>query len=184
MAVDAVSVPRQQHCIGFDFELAYLQGKQMACEQRLARPPPGFRVWDERGVEMLWLMQSPLYSQGDAGAIWNRTFTNYAESGRRDSTNSSAWSSDMVCDKSTGPGFDRCDQEPCIYSKEVGRNASRCTLPLYVDDGLIFPKKEIRWGTSRSALLFWAALRRAAAGATPCPAGSDACAAPGCPMGP
>ena len=135
MAVDAVSVLRQQHCIGFDFELAYLQGKQMACEQRLARPPPGFRVWDERGVEMLWLMQSPLYGQGDAGAIWNRTFTNYAESGRRDSTNSSAWSSDMVCDKSTGPGFDRCDQEPCIYSKEVGRNASRCTLPLYVDDG-------------------------------------------------
>ena len=35
----------------------------------LARPPPGFRTTDERGVEVLWLMNNPLYGQLDAGVI-------------------------------------------------------------------------------------------------------------------
>ena len=45
-----------------------------ASEQVLARPPSGFRDFDERGVAILWLMNNPLYGQLDAGAIWNRTF--------------------------------------------------------------------------------------------------------------
>ena len=43
----------------------------------LARPPPGFRTTDERGVEVLWLMNNPLYGQLDAGPIWNRTFNEF-----------------------------------------------------------------------------------------------------------
>jgi len=51
----------------------YLNGKQKDCEQVLTRPPVGFREYDERGVEIFWLMWVPLYGQGGAGAIWNRT---------------------------------------------------------------------------------------------------------------
>ena len=72
-AIDAVSVLRRQHTAPFDVPGAYLQGKQLASEQIVCRSPPGFRRYDERGVEILWLMQNPLYGQGDAGAIWNRT---------------------------------------------------------------------------------------------------------------
>ena len=43
----------------------------------LARAPVGFRVTDERGVELYWLMNNPLYGQLDAGAIWNRTFNEF-----------------------------------------------------------------------------------------------------------
>ena len=43
----------------------------------LLRPPREFRTWDERGVEIYWLMNNPLYGQLDAGAIWNRTFNEF-----------------------------------------------------------------------------------------------------------
>ena len=43
----------------------------------LARAPPGFRTHTEEGVEILWLMNNPLYGQLDAGAIWNRTFNEF-----------------------------------------------------------------------------------------------------------
>ena len=47
----------------------------------MARPPPGFRKHNEEGVEILWLMMSPLYGQADAGAIWNRTFNDFCTKG-------------------------------------------------------------------------------------------------------
>ena len=77
-AQDCVAVLRQQHCISFDAPSAYLQGIQTASEQVVARAPPGFREYDERGVELYWLMHNPLYGQLDAGAIWNRTFNEFA----------------------------------------------------------------------------------------------------------
>ena len=61
----------------FDCPSAYLQGQQRSSEQVLARAPVGFRVTDERGVELYWLMNNPLYGQLDAGAIWNRTFNEF-----------------------------------------------------------------------------------------------------------
>ena len=76
-AIDCVSALRRQHMVSFDCPSAYLQGQQQASEQVLARPPPGFRTTDERGVEVLWLMNNPLYGQLDAGAIWNRTFNEF-----------------------------------------------------------------------------------------------------------
>ena len=49
-AIDCVSALRRQHMVSFDCPSAYLQGQQQASEQVLARPPPGFRTTDERGV--------------------------------------------------------------------------------------------------------------------------------------
>ena len=76
-ALECVSCLRGQHFCPYDVKAAYLQGKQLANEQMLVRPPVGFRSHDERGVEILWLMNNPLYGQCDAGAIWNRTFNEF-----------------------------------------------------------------------------------------------------------
>ena len=114
MCVDAVSAMRRQHMQPFDVTGAYLHGKQTESEQVLARPPVGFREYDERGVEILWLMWVPLYGQTDAGAIWNRTINDFQTS------------SEM--------GYERCPSDPCVYSKSTS-DGSRCTMPLYVDDG-------------------------------------------------
>ena len=65
-AIDCVSALRRQHMISFDCPSAYLQGRQHASEQVLARPPAGFRTVDERGVPILWLRNNPLYGQLDA----------------------------------------------------------------------------------------------------------------------
>eukprot|EP00966_Prymnesium_polylepis_P290512 6710514-Prymnesium_polylepis.1 len=76
-------------------------------------------------------MLSPLYGQADSGAIWNRTWNNF------------------ITDP-TGCGYDRCPQEPCVYSKRLGDEHedkpedSYITLPIYVDDRRIYfdPSKD------------------------------------------
>ena len=115
MSVEAVGCLRSQHMRPFDVTGAYLHGEQTESEQVLARPPIGFREFDERGVEILWLMWVPLYGQTDAGAIWNRTVNSFQ----------------------TGPSmeYERCPNDPCVYSKQVNKDGSRVTMPLYVDDG-------------------------------------------------
>ena len=75
--VDAVSALCQWHVVSFDCPSAYLQGQQRSTERVLARAPVGHRVCDERGVELYWFMNNPLYGQLDAGAIWNRTFNEF-----------------------------------------------------------------------------------------------------------
>ena len=99
LAAEAVACLRGMRKRSYDVTGAYLQGNQLASEQVLVRPPPGFRTYDERGVEMLWLMNIPLYGQQDAGAIWNRTYNEYV----------------------TGKdlGFERCSHDPCVYSKST-----------------------------------------------------------------
>ena len=103
MAIDAVSCIRGQHFCPYDVPGAYLQGEQRASEQTLLRPPVGFRQYDERGVETLWLMSHPLYGQADAGAIWNRTINSF-----------------MTDDPPKGCGFGRNANDPCVYSKRAG----------------------------------------------------------------
>ena len=71
---DAVGVLRCRHTRSGDVPTAYLKGKQTDSEQVLACPPHDFREYDERGIDILWLMNYPLYGQVDAGAIWSRTF--------------------------------------------------------------------------------------------------------------
>ena len=37
-----------------------------------------------------------------------------------------------------GCGFGRCPQEPCVYSKAPDGDASRVTMPLYVNDDRLY----------------------------------------------
>ena len=120
-AIDAVATLREQHMVPYDVPGAYLQGDATKWEQILLRPPKEFRSWDERGVEILWLMLVPIYGQADGGAIWNRTMNTFSTDAPPD-----------------GCGFGRCPQEPCIYSKSVDDAGSRVTMPLYVDDGRLY----------------------------------------------
>ena len=114
MAIDANATLLHQHMRPYDVTGAYLHGDQKESEQVVARPPVGFRQWDERGVEILWLMWVPLYGQSDAGAIWNRTINAFQ----------------------TEPpmSYERCENDPCVYSKSLP-DGSQITMPLYVDDG-------------------------------------------------
>jgi len=113
---EAVGRLRKQSYDSGDVPGAYLQGNQTESEQQVARPPPGFRKYDERGVEIVWLMIHPMYGQADAGAIWNRTYNEC-----------------MVTDAPAGCGYGRSSNDPAIYSKVVGESAV-CTLGCYVDD--------------------------------------------------
>ena len=120
-AQDCVAALRQQHCISFDAPSAYLQGIQTASEQVVARAPPGFREYDERGVELYWLMHNPLYGQLDAGAIWNRTFNHVATSDK----------------PPHGCSLERCHADPCVYAVNVqdGEVGGQVNKTIYVDDG-------------------------------------------------
>jgi hypothetical protein len=109
---DAVGCIRRQHYRDGDVPGAYLQGKQFKSEQRVYRAPHGMREWDERGVEILWLSNNPLYGQPDAGAIWNRTLNDFYVNECK---------------------YERCSFEPCVYSKQTD-DGSYCTSPIYVDD--------------------------------------------------
>ena len=60
---DAVAVLREQHMVLYDAPGAYLQGVAKTKELILLRPPREFRTWDERGVEIYWLMLVPIYGQ-------------------------------------------------------------------------------------------------------------------------
>ena len=60
----------------FDVVAAYLQGT-FSGQRVVARAPPGFRTFDERGVEEVWILLRPLYGEPDAGRIWYNTFAHY-----------------------------------------------------------------------------------------------------------
>ncbi len=149
-AIDAVSALRCQHVRSFDVSSAYLYGEQTAHEQVVARPPVGFREYDENGVEILWLMNGPLYGQADAGAIWNRTFTHFVTKGNQTRTDTSsthaaeivAGAATEVTDRGLGsdtPGlyYSRCPHDPCVFNRKVAEDNSNVTMPIYVDDGRV-----------------------------------------------
>ena len=69
----------------------------------------------------MWLMLVPVYGQADSGAIWNRTVNDFPTS-----------------ESPAGCEFGCCPQELCVYSKVPDGNASRVTIPLYVDDGRLY----------------------------------------------
>jgi len=128
MAVEAIACLHGQDQLQSDFTGAYLQGVQKESEQVLARPPPDFREADEHGVEILWLMLSPLYGQADAGAVWNRTLNDF-----------------LVAPEPVGLGFERNVNDPCVYTMtEPG--GGRVTYALYVDDARLYndPTPEAR----------------------------------------
>ena len=57
----SISCLNQRHRCPFDAPSAYIQGIQKEHEQTLARPPHDCPEWDERGVEIVWLLMHPLY---------------------------------------------------------------------------------------------------------------------------
>ena len=144
-AVDALAALRQQHTCSYDVSSAYLQGEQLPSEQVVARPPPGFRERDSDGVEILWLMNNPLYGQTDAGAIWNRTFNQFATKGTQSDCGTSRSNEAHVVAAASVPepptdglGLERCPHDPCIYSRIVNDKQDRLTTILYVDDGRMY----------------------------------------------
>ena len=137
---ECVRCIRGQDKISADVSSAYLQGDQRKCEQVVAKPPRGWARTDENGVKYLWLMNAPLYGQGDAGAIWNRTFNEFVESDAHECAAPSGPSAavnakDLDQRPGAGLGMERCDYDPCLYGKAVGGNDDdRCSMTLYVDD--------------------------------------------------
>jgi len=79
-----------------------------------ARPPKGHRTHDERGVPLIWKLNTPLYGQGDAGRIWYRTVSR------------------QLIDQ----GFTQSYWDPCLYTKEY-HDHTTIDLTLYVDDAFI-----------------------------------------------
>ena len=98
----------------FDVEGAYLQGEYAEETQVYARPPPGYRSHDRRGVPIVWRLSAPLYGEADAGRLWNRTFHKQ-----------------MIVQK-----FKQSDADPCYYYK-VYDDGSRVDICMYVDDGWV-----------------------------------------------
>ena len=104
----------------FDVEGAYLKGQFEADEVVYARPPPDFpngtryRIFDDRGVPMVWRLRVPLYGEADAGRIWNRTAVNQLVRVQ---------------------GFTQSEFDPCYFFKEV--DGERVDIALYVDDGYV-----------------------------------------------
>ena len=99
----------------FDVEAAYLQGDYPPGMRVIARPPPGYRRFDRRGVAIVWVLAKPLYGEADAGRIWNATFRK------------------QIMLKQ---GFKQSDFDPCYFYK-VYEDGSRIDLCLYVDDGWV-----------------------------------------------
>ena len=121
LCFDAVACLRAQHKCDFDVPGAYLQGEQLSSEQRLYRPPKEARVYDERGVEILWLSNHPFYGQTNAGAIWNRTYNDTFTSTK----------------PPHGCGMTRCPNDPSVYATNVADDpecSGQVNSTLYVDD--------------------------------------------------
>ena len=170
---DAVSVLRCRHTRSGDVPTAYLQGDQTSSEQgdqtssEQARSPHDFRELDERGVDILRLMNFPLYGQVDAGANWNRTFNNTmvaprdgaslpnvtpiasesheAEVDLRDSGCAAVDQGKWSQDKSAGLGAERSAYDPCVCGRVINGKGDRIVTNVYVDDVRMY------WDTSDDA---------------------------------
>ena len=93
-----------------DVEAAYLQG-ELEGNVIYARPPPGYRSYDRRGVPIVWKLTAPLYGEADAGRLWNRTFHRQIMS----------------------MSFKQSDYDPCYYYK-VYEDDTRLDVFVFVDD--------------------------------------------------
>ena len=112
----ATAKARKMKHKSFDVSGAYLQGAPRESEIVYARPPPGYRTFNEHGVPIVWRMLVPLYGQEDAGLIWYRTFVEQ-----------------LVAEQK----FKQSEADPCFFYKEY-EGGARCEIVLYVDDGFVF----------------------------------------------
>ena len=97
----------------WDVEAAYLKGVfPSGSKPLLARPPPGYRTYIN-GVAVIWVLNTPLYGEADAGRIWYKTFVAFLINER---------------------GFTQSRYDPCYFWK-VLPDGSRMNCVIYVDDG-------------------------------------------------
>ena len=73
-----------------------------------------YRIFDDRGVPLVWRLKVPLYGEADAGRIWNRTAVNQLVNIQ---------------------GFTQSEFDPCYFYKISGEE--RVDIALYVDDGYV-----------------------------------------------
>ena len=132
----AVGVLHDMRRQDFDVDAAYLQG--VYTDRRVfARAPKYYRRYDERGVELVWLLRRALYGGPDAGRLWYNTFAHY-----------------LMHEEQETP-FQRCHYEPSAFTHfvsprpvvdEPGRvvYADPSAVPerilclIYVDDGQVW----------------------------------------------
>jgi hypothetical protein len=99
----------------WDVKGAYLQG-DFKGHLVYARAPIDCREYDERGVELVWVLQRPLYGEPDAGRIWYTTYSHW-----------------LMNDEH----FFRSIADPSHFYK-IFDDGSDIQLDLYVDDGSTF----------------------------------------------
>eukprot|EP00965_Chrysotila_dentata_P146919 4850608-Pleurochrysis_carterae.AAC.1 len=97
----------------FDVDSTYLQGEFKGDDGEVyVRPPPDERVFDDRGMPIVWKRFKPLYGEADAGRIWYLTAKKQ-----------------LV----TMQAFTQSEFDPCYFYKKYP-DGHRVDLVLYVDD--------------------------------------------------
>ena len=97
----------------WDVEAAYLKGVFTEGSPPLyGRPPPGYRSF-VNGVALIWVLNTPLYGEADAGRIWYKTLVKFLLEER---------------------GFTQSKYDPCLFWKFIS-DGSRIYYVIYVDDG-------------------------------------------------
>ena len=56
-----------------DATAAFLQGNQPGGKDRYVRPPPGYRMYDRRGVPIVWRLKGNCYGTENAPRVWFET---------------------------------------------------------------------------------------------------------------
>ena len=79
-------------------------------------------------------MDVPLYGQADAAAIWYRTYNHFCTSPPAPDGTTTVAEGARAIQIERGLGYERCDQEPCIYGRVTG-DGGRISQSIYVDDG-------------------------------------------------
>jgi hypothetical protein len=97
-----------------DATAAFLQGNQPGGKDRYVRPPPGYRMYDRRGVAIVWLLKGNCYGTENAPRVWYDTVLPVLLDPKK-------------C------AFNQSEVDPC-YLWKVYPDGSRFDLGLYVDD--------------------------------------------------
>ena len=100
-----------------DATAAFLQGKQPGGKRRYVRPPPGYRMFDRRGVPIVWLLKGNCYGTENAPRVWFDTIVPAL----------------LQREDAGGCGFQQSNVDPC-YLYKCYPDGSRLDLGLYVDD--------------------------------------------------
>ena len=114
----AIGCAKRMRRTSKDVVAAYLQGKFEDGKVVYVRAPVDCREYDDRGVELIWMLHGPLYGEPDAGRVWYCTWAYFMMEEER---------------IATGQPFRRSDYDASQFTKLHGDGTSIITT-LYVDD--------------------------------------------------